>query len=234
MEGKQETISSNLISDRSDDGLAESVPSWEEMYGRLKKLKATTGLANLPQQGVHDPVLQSWICEQRRQCRLAREKPKEHDDSGNTSPVNKKKSIFADLDEHQLTFERILELEQLEFSWDSPHEMEWKKRYEELKKYKDRFGHCRVPARDKEFPELGRWVMTQRRQFALARQGKKSRMSRERQQMLDHIGFDWVLREGKKVTFLHVTTTRIISLIIVEALLRWKIIKKSGIKNLQS
>jgi hypothetical protein len=183
-------------------------PSWNDMYERLKQLKEKTGNANLPQRGFHDPLLQAWINEQRRQCKLAREQQGSEDEAEKTDETSSYRNgecnlsvtsslLFTGIDEHKLTFERVLELERLGFSWDSPHDVEWKKRYGELKRYKDARGHCRVPSRDKGHPELGRWVMTQRRQYALLKQDRKSRMTRERQRLLEHIDFEWVLREGQ-------------------------------------
>jgi hypothetical protein len=159
-------------------------PSWNDMYKRLQQLKEKTGNANLPQRGVHDPMLQSWIYDLRRQFKLARQKQCSEDEAEKTDETSSNYrnsdcnisvtiSLFAGTDEHELTFERVLELERLGFSWDSLHGVEWKKRHAELKRYKDEHGHCRVPSRDKEHPELGRWVMTQRRQYALLQQDRK-------------------------------------------------------------
>jgi hypothetical protein len=179
------------------------------MQDSSSQLKEKTGNANPPQRGFHDPLLQSWINDQRRQCKLARQKQGSEDEAEKTDEASSSylKSdcnisvtislLFAGIDEHKLTFERVLELERLGFSWDSPHDVDWKKRYGELKRYKDAHGHCRVPSRDKGHPELGRWVMTQRRQYALLKQDRKSRMTRERQRLLEHIDFVWVLREGQ-------------------------------------
>jgi len=180
--------SSSLARSKEDSRGIE--PSWDVMYQRLLILKETTGSASLPQNFVHDPPLYSWIMEQRRLYKKAREN-KSVDVNGDE--MDEQWSKY----EKKLTFERFLKLEEIGFVWEFPHDSEWKKRYGELKSYLDKHGHCRVPARDKQYPELGRWVMTQRRQYALLKQNKKSRMSKERMRLLEHIGFDWVLREGK-------------------------------------
>ena len=48
-------------------------------------------------------------------------------------------------------------------------EPNWERRYRELIQYKFEHGHTRVPARWKRNPQLGRWVMTQRRQVSASK-----------------------------------------------------------------
>src|SRR5262249_11913844 len=60
----------------------------------------------------------------------------------------------------------------------------WDQWYGRLQAYKDREGHCRVPALHIEDGfALGRWVDVQRQ--------NKDRLSAARRQRLDEIGFDW-------------------------------------------
>ena len=75
-----------------------------------------------------------------------------------------KSNIFAEI------------VERIGVSWD-----QW---FGRLKAYKDREGHCRVPALHKENGlRLGSWVDRQRQ--------TKDRLSAARRQRLDEIGFDW-------------------------------------------
>jgi len=48
--------------------------------------------------------------------------------------------------------------------------------FEELRKFKEREGHCNLPQRYSDNPELGRWVI------------KRSKISKERASKLDSIG----------------------------------------------
>jgi len=48
--------------------------------------------------------------------------------------------------------------------------------FEELRKFKEREGHCNLPQRYSHNPELGRWVI------------KRSKISKERASKLDSIG----------------------------------------------
>ena len=54
----------------------------------------------------------------------------------------------------------------------------------ELKKFKDSEGHCNVPYRFPDNPELGRWISYQ--------QERRSKISKERASKLHSIGFTWV------------------------------------------
>jgi hypothetical protein len=78
-------------------------------------------------------------------------------------------------------------LDELGFIW-SLLEGDWEEGFNYLRNYKDREGHCRVPAKYKEngFP-LGQWVITQR--------SCADTISEERRKQLDNIGFIWDPRE---------------------------------------
>jgi hypothetical protein len=63
----------------------------------------------------------------------------------------------------------------------------WMQRFEELIAFQKRFGHCYVSTLDKEFASLGNWVRHQRGER------RRGRLSAERIQMLDELGFAWNL-----------------------------------------
>ena len=63
---------------------------------------------------------------------------------------------------------------------------QWTLRFEELKKFKETHGHCNISQRDPTNRPLGQWVVTQRKAYT------KSKMSTERKEKLDAIGFDFV------------------------------------------
>jgi len=69
----------------------------------------------------------------------------------------------------------------------------WDKRFEQLKEYKGQNGHCNVPPRDKSYPQLATWVQSQRRVYNKTKRGK---LSPERINLLQGIGFKWVLGQG--------------------------------------
>jgi Helicase associated domain len=75
------------------------------------------------------------------------------------------------------------QLDELGFDWD-PFETDWAEGFRYLTIYKEREGHCRVPATHKEngFP-LGHWVGNRRRRSQI--------LSEARRQQLDELGFVW-------------------------------------------
>jgi len=73
----------------------------------------------------------------------------------------------------------------------------WEEQFLALYAYKEQHGHCRVTARYKDNPKLGRWVMTQRRQRTLLNQGRLSSLTKERIRRLDSLGFLWSLEETR-------------------------------------
>ena len=56
-----------------------------------------------------------------------------------------------------LTAERQEMLEQLGFVWDS-HALGWEERWQELREFKEKYGHCRVPKTYAANPQLAIWV----------------------------------------------------------------------------
>ena len=57
--------------------------------------------------------------------------------------------------------------------------------------FKEEVGHCRVPKGYTKDKELANWVRNQRLEEANMRKGKKTRMTQERLQALQDIGFKW-------------------------------------------
>ncbi len=83
--------------------------------------------------------------------------------------------------------DRKRRLENIGFVWNK-FDWLWEQNFAALKAFKRRHGHCRVPALYKGGKlKLGLWVTTQRR--------NRSKMSRERRQRLDNIGFIWRIRK---------------------------------------
>jgi hypothetical protein len=79
--------------------------------------------------------------------------------------------------------ERRQRLDDLGFVWDTLAEA-WEEGFSNLQQFKDREGHCMVPAKyNKEGYGLGIWVSTQR--------SNSETLSAERRQRLDDLGFVW-------------------------------------------
>jgi len=87
------------------------------------------------------------------------------------------------LAQDKLSDERRGRLDTLGFVW-NPHDTDWETGFSYLKRYNRREGHCVVPQGHKENGyRLGSWVSAQRL--------KKDRLSPERRQRLDELGFVW-------------------------------------------
>ena len=151
---------------------------WEVRYGELKKYKAKYGDCNVPQRLEGKSAIGTLG--------LSR--------SGISTSFSRQ-MIQRRGKSRQITPERISALESIGFEWVLIIQTEWEVRYDELKKYKAKYGDCNVPQRWKENPQLGRWVSTQRDQYRLYQEGKKSPMTEERIQALEDIGFSWDAQE---------------------------------------
>ncbi|KAL9189803.1 hypothetical protein ACHAXT_009478 [Thalassiosira profunda] len=70
----------------------------------------------------------------------------------------------------------------------------WNEKYEQLKAYRAYHGHCNVPQRYGNDPQLGRWVKKQRYLY------KKGKLSVERTQLLDDIEFEWNAERDRDIS----------------------------------
>ena len=73
----------------------------------------------------------------------------------------------------------------------------WQLMYDRLVEYLRVNGHTNVSKYDTKNKQLGIWVKTQRHEYTLLSNGKKSRMKMERIQLLEEIGFKWRIRNLK-------------------------------------
>ena len=91
----------------------------------------------------------------------------------------------------QLSQDRIKRLDALKFIWD-PIEQDWEEGYEALKKFRNQFGHCRVPlSYYLDGYRLGGWVSSQRRGWKSLQSGGKKQISEDRIKRLDALKFIW-------------------------------------------
>ena len=68
---------------------------------------------------------------------------------------------------------------------------QWMERFNDLIKYKQKYGHCCVPHKCIDYPELSVWVKRQRYQYKLKTRNLHSTLSDERQRMLEDMNFVW-------------------------------------------
>ena len=149
---------------------------WERRYGELLAFKERFGHTRVPAQWKENRGLGHWHYNQR---------------------AFRRKS--------QLSAERIARLDALGFEWGELHRpsplhaenltRRWDENYQQLRQFKERHGHCRVPTRWPENPALAKWVMHQRTHH------NHDRLPPERKARLEELGFTWrsenVWRKGR-------------------------------------
>jgi len=69
----------------------------------------------------------------------------------------------------------------------------WDSQYEELIKYQQLNGNCKVPLKYNENPKLAKWAKNQRTSYRKLVRGEQSPLNEERKKRLDDIGFVWEL-----------------------------------------
>ena len=106
--------------------------TWDEMFARLEKYRASYGDTLVPQSWKHDQSLAGWVSKQRTSFSC-----------GLISP------------------ERIQRLEQIGFEWD-PIGTRWEEMFQKLVEFKNEHGHTSVPQRVPKYAELATWVRNQR------------------------------------------------------------------------
>jgi hypothetical protein len=168
---------------------------WDDQYRALQAYRLQFGDCNVPARYKSNAKLGRWVMTQRHQFTL----------------------LTQGL-QSALTMERIQRLDGVGFAWSvRPEQVRtWNIKFQELKgkiiwkcsvficcnkisdttnlAYKATFGNCMVPQRYRLNPQLGTWVQTQRRQYKLMTEGRKSSMTKNKADTLDSIGFFWTAK----------------------------------------
>jgi len=148
-------LSEERIKKLEDLGMVWELPDvWLESYEELVNYKNQNGHCNLPHTKTNYSKLGVWATLQR--------------------------TLY---NQGKLLNERIIKLESIGFVWDQS-DSNWKKYFDELLKFKDQFGHCRVPQKIHNIA-LGKWVSRQRQNYA------KGRLQIEKISQLESLNFDW-------------------------------------------
>lgn len=160
--------------DESDDSGVKfrlyQAEKWHVKFEELLQYKRIHGHCQVPHGYKQNPTLARWAKRQRYQYKLFQE--------------NKPSTM---------TEERISDLENLGFVWDS-HTALWDERYNELKEYVQATGSANVPSTYPPNPKLAIWVKCQRRQYKLLVAGQPSNMTHARVELLNKLNFIWEIR----------------------------------------
>jgi hypothetical protein len=145
---------------------------WDAQFNELLAFKAQHGHCRVPQNYESNPALSHWVKRQRYQYKCKRE--------GKVSGISES---------------RIQKLEQIGFVWDA-QELLWQTRFDELKVYRLKHGHCNVPYNYDVNRKLPTWIKCQRRQYKLRHEEQPSNMTQERIDLLHGLEFKWGQRES--------------------------------------
>ncbi|WP_082192338.1 DEAD/DEAH box helicase [Chlamydia suis] len=146
---------------------------WEENFLELQRFLEEHGHCKVPQRYPQNPFLGTWVSHQRQ-----------------------------DFKEDKLSEDRIARLEELGFVWDVLEEA-WEENFLELQRFREEYGHCKVPTRYPQNPQLASWVSHQRADF------KEGKLSEDKIARLEELGFVWdVLKEVWEKNFLELQRFR--------------------------
>jgi hypothetical protein len=123
------------------------------MFAELKRYRDQYGHCKVPQRWVENRRLSSWVTTQRNR---------------------KKKGTISPEQERRL--------DATGFIWEV-HGTYWETMFAELKRYRDQYGHCKVPQRWVENPQLAAWVSDQR--------SRRQELTPEHEARLTGLGFAW-------------------------------------------
>jgi len=129
---------------------------WELQFSEIKRFQSIHGHCNILKSDKDFTQLYTWIGSQR---------------------TNKRRGI--------LSLKRIQRLDELGFLWEPSPNSIWDVNFGKLVKFKEKHGHCLVPAKYHKDIKLGRWVSLQRTEKKL------NILPRDRESTLDNIGFSW-------------------------------------------
>lgn len=155
---------------------------WELRYAELVEYKRKHRHCKVPANDPENLQLGRWVSATRREYKKRQNGQK-----------------------NQLTDERVLKLHSLGFEFDV-HTTSWEQKYEELCDYRERHGHCNVPASYNENQPLAIWVKRQREaHYKRFRNGMKAGMTDERIAALQKIGFSFAeynpIPRGKQMSW---------------------------------
>ncbi|MEM1010486.1 MAG: helicase associated domain-containing protein, partial [Myxococcota bacterium] len=147
--------------------------NWDKMFERLQAFFDENEHAMVPHVHEGDTRLSEWVYRQRQY-------------PNRLSDVQKEK------------------LNSVNFMWrenmQKLPDRNWKKMYNKLKVFKNKHGHCKVPSKSKEDPQLSSWVSRQRH--------SKNKLEKWKIEKLNEISFSWAedIRKEKRKAWLNMYT----------------------------
>jgi len=152
--------------------------AWERMYFALMEFRKAHGHCDVPKNWPEHPKLARWVLRQRyllRHWALQSYRRTRLEELGFPLPAAPSRPATARRPRKRNA--RI-------------RDAGWREQYELLRRFKETEGHCDVPRRLAENPELARWVSYQRELRSA------DRLSAARIVLLDQLDFPWSGRDG--------------------------------------
>merc|ERR1712174_56764 len=154
---------------------AKKSDRWDENYENLKKYKNEHGSCLVPKDYKDDPRLGNWVANHRIPFR---------------KKMNGKPSRFSNAQYDKLAmlgFKEMIKNQSekeedvvMVSQEDAKKSDRWDENYENLKKYKNKYGSCLVPKDYKDDPRLGNWVANHYKWFCKKMNEKPPRLSKEK------------------------------------------------------
>jgi Helicase associated domain len=155
---------------------------WEGHMKDLYLFKDTYGHCRVPRHYEKNPKLGRWVMNVRSHYQFIQK--------------GKKSSL--------MTTDRLTQLQDVDFdfapknkSYTKYYSDRWVHHLEELRRFKEKHGHCRVPQRFTTNRKLGGWVLYVRYQYRKHANGQPSTMTGQRIEQLAELGFDFEPRKGR-------------------------------------
>ena len=155
---------------------------WEEHIRDLMIFKQHNGHCRVPRHFGENPKLGRWVMNVRSHFQFL---------------VKGKKSSL-------ITESRLQQLRKLDFDFAPKSKSHtkfyvdrWVHHLQELRQFKAKSGHCRVPQRYSANKKLGGWVLYVRHQYRKHQSGQPSTMTQERIEQLLQLGFDFEPHKGR-------------------------------------
>jgi Helicase associated domain len=171
----QQSLASTVITKTPSD-------IWEEHMKDLRHFKCKNGHCRVPRHYVDNPKLGRWVMNVRSHYQFLQK--------------GKKSSLITD--------DRLKQLQEIDFEFAPKNKSHtkyyvdrWEQHLEELRQFKERTGHCRVPQRFSGNKKLGGWVLYVRHQYRKHLNGQPSTMTPDRIRQLTDLEFDFEPRKGR-------------------------------------
>lgn len=145
--------------------------TWEDRFSQMQQYKAEFGDCLVPVKYEKNPTLGHWVINQRAQYKQFK--------LGKLTNMNEGRAAL---------------LEAEGFVWAVEDKKSFDERMVELRQYRAEHGNIMVPLKYSTNPQLGPWIMNQRIQYRLFKEGKPCTMSSNRVALLEAEGMVWELK----------------------------------------